>query len=197
MIAAILSLLLAGTPKFELGGCGGLGYLYGDPQTATARDESVAEAVRYPWTFGGWLDYQWIRGNQVGFRYQQWYAKDYVTGLDDFGGGKESLELRVYGVEYVRLQPFARTATWRLGGGAGFANATDRLESYGETVTAQGDGTAFWLRTGIAVPVGSTALHASLSGTYASFSKMKSGELERFKTSYLHLNGELGLSFGL
>lgn len=196
MIAAALALVLAGAPKLELGGFGGLGYLYGDPQTAKAREASVADAVRYPWTFGGWFGYQWIRGSQIGLRYQQWYAKDYVTGLDDFGGGKESLELQVYGLEFVELLPVGQT-TLRLGGGFGFAHATDILESYDESISAKGDGGAMWLRAGMALPVGSATLHGSLSGTYASLSRMKSYDLGTYKTSYLLFSGEIGMSFGL
>ena len=86
----------------------------------------------------------------------------------------------------------------RIGGGVGFAQATDELTfDDGQPVTASGDGGAGWLRGGVSTPIGPMAVHLAVGGLYAGFPKMKSRQVESFETNYWILQGEIGVSFGI
>lgn len=198
MIHHILALLLAGAPKLELGVVAGLGYMPGEAVVAAGRDEEVVDAIRSPWSGGVWLGYQWMRGHQLGARYQYWQASQKIGAQDDFEGGEETLELAIYGVEYTRLLPLAKQSLVRLGGGAGFAKAWDELALEDGDVSAKGDGWASWMRGTVSTPLGNAVdACAGLSATFIRMAKMKSVDIESFESDYLVLQAEIGLSFGL
>lgn len=198
MILPAFLFLLAGAPKSELGVVAGLGYMPGEAAVAPGRDGEVVDPLRNPWSAGAWFAYQWIRGHDLGVRYQYWQARQKIDALDDYGSGEETLELSVYGVEYARLLPLSGASLLRIGGGGGFAKAVDELELDGDELSAKGDGWAGWMRGGLSVPLG-TALegHVGLSTTYIRMAKMKSRDVQSFESDYLILQAELGLSFGL
>jgi hypothetical protein len=191
-------ILLAGAPKTELGIVGGIGYMPGEAVVAPGRDEQVVDAVRNPWSAGAWFAYQWIRGHDLGVRYQYWQASQKIEALDDYEGGEETLDLTVYGVEYTRLLPLSGASLVRIGGGAGFAKANDVLDLESGDISAEGDGWAGWMRGALSTPLG-TAIegHVGLSTTYIRMAKMKSRDVQSFESDYLILQAELGLSFGL
>lgn len=200
MIAATLVLLLAAAPKLELGGFVGQGRVLGDGDAADGRASEAVDAVRDPWTAGGWLAWQLRRGHQLGLRMQAWKAEHDAVAMDDFGGGSETIDIGAVGPEYSRILPWGRANQLRLGGGFGFAEAEDRYESAWGTVTASGEGTAGWLRGGVASPLGrSAAIHVDFECSWATFPKMKSknDEFESYASSFLTLQAMLGLSFGL
>ena len=199
MILAPLLVLLAGAPKLELGGAAGVGHIFGGGDAAEGRSEDAVDAIQTPWTVGGWLAYQWRRGHDIGVRLQGWHAEGDAVGMDDYGGGSERLDIVVYGLEYTRLRPLGASHTLlRIGGGVGFAQATDEFTfSDGQVVSASGDGGAGWLRGGVSRALGPMSVHLGLSGLYASFPKMTSRAIKPFETCYWILQGEIGVSFGI
>lgn len=197
MISVALVALLAAAPKIELGAVAGMGYMPGSAESAVGRDEGAADAIREPWSAGAWLGYQWLRGHDLGLRFQYWKASKEVEGLDDYGGGEETIVISAYGVEYTRLIPMANKSTLRFGGGVGFANAKDDLKLEDTDISAKGDGWAGWTRGGVSVPLGSIEGQFGLAATYVGMTKMKSRDIESFETSYLIVQAEIGLSFGL
>lgn len=199
MILAPLLVLLAGAPKLELGVMGGVGHILGGGDVAEGRNEDAVEAIQTPWSVGGWFAYQWWRGHDIGLRLQAWRAEGDAVGMGDYGGGSEALDLVTYGPEYTRLRPLGASGMLlRVGGGVGFAQATDKLSfNDGQAVSASGDGIAGWLRGGVSAPIGPAAVHLGVSGLYAGFAKMKSKQMKSFETSYWILQGEIGVSFGI
>lgn len=198
MILAPLLALLAGAPKLELGGVAGMGRVFGGGDVAQGRSEDAVEPIQAPWTAGGWIAYQWKRGHDLGVRVQAWHAEGDAVGMGDYGGGSETLDILAYGLEYTRLRPLGSSGTLlRIGGGGGFAQATDELSFHdGQPVSASGDGAAGWLRGGVSTPIGPMAVHLAVAGMYAGFPRMKSKQMESFETSYWILQGEIGFSFG-
>jgi len=198
VIAATLVILLAGAPKIELGGMVGQGHVFGNADPALGRSDDAVSPAQDPWTFGGWCAYQWRRGHDLGVRVQSWRAEHDAVGMDDLGGGTETIQIDLLGLEYTRLIPYGKYQSLRMGGGLGFAQASDEFRFSEGSITASGDGMAGWLRAGVATPMGAAAtLHVTLAGVYAGFSKMKSNEMESFDTNYWILEAELGLSFGI
>jgi len=186
--------------QLELGGTLGTGMLVGTGSAAAGRDAGSVDAVRYPRTWSAWMGYQWLRGHLIGLRYQQWYAEGTLTHAEDLGSSlTETLDISTYGIEYTHLIPM-RLATWRLGGGIGFASCTDVLDPNELQVKAVGDGSAVWLRSGVEVPFGSFRLHTDVSGLWAFFSNMKPVEkipLAAYKADFPILQVEVGLALAL
>lgn len=197
MIAAALLSLLA-SANFELGGSGGIGRIMGEPEVAEGRDAEVVDPLRTLWSGTGWAGYQWMRGHYLVLRYDHSVGSGRIGQQQDLGDGlEESLELKVYGMEYVRVLPQERYRV-RLGGGLGYASATDRLETDALTLTAKGSGVAAWFRSGIEVPL-IPELHWHLEGVgqWTSFAAMKTEGLEPYETSFPVLRIESGFSLRL
>lgn len=197
MIAVVLALLLAGAPRLELGADFGQAHLFGSSDPAWGRSAATVDPLRDPWTFGGWIAWQWRRGNLLGLRMQSWRTESDIDGLDDHGGGSERLEIDVYGPEYLRVFPWGKSHGIRFGGGLGFARAVDRLETGDVRIDADGNGLATWLRGAVVAPLGRGAVQVGVQGTYAGFSRMGGSNVATFKTSYWLLHADLGASFGL
>lgn len=194
MIASLL-LAVCAASGIELGAGAGLGRILGDGQSALGRDPQTVDAVREPFSWGGWIGYEWMPGHILGMRYQAWSASGKVEGMDDLGGKvEESLDLSSWGFEYTRVLG-RDPLRWRLGGGLGFAEATDVLQFEPEDLEAKGAGMAVWVRGGLRLPAGPLHVHLDAAGTWTSFSQMKPKGQDSYETSYPILQIEAALSY--
>lgn len=197
MIPASLLFLLASS-NLELGGSLGIGRLLGEPSAAQGRDPSVADPIRNLWTSSAWLGYTWRRGHLLALRFDQADGSGSLGRQEDLGEDlEEKLVLRVFGIEYVAMRPQG-FFDLRMGGGLGYATATDRLETDQVTLRAKGSGIAAWVRSGVVVPfAGTFRWHLEGVGEWSSFSSMKSPGLDPYKTDFPVVRLETGLSLGL
>lgn len=197
MIAAAFLLLLA-SANLELGGSVGIGRLLGEPAVAQGRDPSVADPLRDLWSGTVWLGYPWKPGHLLAVRFDQAEGSGTLGGQKDLGQDlEESLVLRVYGLEYVSVQPHGKFSL-RMGGGLGYATATDELETDQVTLRAKGNGIAVWARSGVVVPLGgSFRWHLEGVGQWSSYSAMRTEGLEPYKTDFPVVRLETGLSLAL
>lgn len=170
----------------------------GEPEVAVGRDASVVDPLRLLWSGSGWVGYQWMRGHILTLRYDYSMGSGTIGNQQDLGEDlEETLVLEVYGLEYLRSLPRERFRL-RLGGGLGYAKATDLLETRAESVSSKGDGVAAWVRSGIDVPVVSELRwHLDGVGQWTSFAAMKADGLEPYKTAFTVLRIETGFSLGL
>lgn len=170
----------------------------GEPEVAVGRDASVVDPLRLLWSASGWAGYQWMRGHILSLRYDHSIGSGRIENQKDLGEDlEETLELEVYGLEYIRFLPRQRHRL-RLGGGLGYAKATDLLETRDASVTSSGNGVAVWVRSGIEVPVvAELRWHLDGVGQWMSFAAMKTDGLETYKTAFTALRIETGLSLGL
>lgn len=170
----------------------------GEPEVAVGRDASVVDPLRFLWSGSGWVGYQWMRGHILTLRYDYSMGSGTIGNQQDLGEDlEETLVLEVYGLEYLRSLPRERYHL-RLGGGLGYAKATDLLETRAESVSSKGDGVAAWVRSGIDVPVVSELRwHLDGVGQWTSFAAMKADGLEPYKTAFTVLRIETGFSLGL
>lgn len=193
----IPSLLLAfsAASGIELGAGAGLGRILGEGEPALGRDPRAVDAVREPFSWGGWVGYEWMPGHILGMRYQAWSASGKVEAMTDLGGDvEERLDLSVWGFEYTRVLG-RDPLRWRLGGGLGFAEATDVLQFESDELEASGAGMALWLRGGLQLPAGPLRFHLDAAGIWTSFSQMKPKGQDSYETSYPIVQIEAALSY--
>lgn len=194
--ATLLTALFAA--NLELGGDLGLGRLLGSADAAPGRSGQSLEAVRRPWSMGLRAAYEWLPGHLVGLRYRNWTAEGDVSDAADLGTAPhETLTLQTFGIEYVHRAGVG-PIWWRLGGGTGFVFARDALDLDAETIESRGEGMAFWLGSGIELPVGrDLSLHVGASALWASMGSMKIPDQESYATHYDIAQLDAGVSFRL
>lgn len=194
MIAS-LALALCAASGIELGLGAGMGRIVGEGEAALGRDSRAIDAIREPTTWDGWVGYEWSPGHVLGMRYQAWNASGRVEAMDDLGEDvQEELDLTAWGFEYTRILGSA-PLRWRVGGGLGFADATDRLEFATEDLEAKGSGWTVWGRGGVQLPAGPLRFHVDAVTSWMSFSRMKPKGQEPYKSTYPILHLEAALSY--